>query len=133
MYMIYSGKAVAKDLYSLWFMPLVFTVIYYGGDAILERMGRKRHKENFEADFLLAVSELMRQSNEFLIEDFRKLQMNQKFQDSLKIAFFIYQNGENEQWSLAKLGKRFRPETIESRAMDQVVKYVGEKRDSLRN
>ncbi len=131
--MIYSGKAVAQDLYSLWFMPVIFTIIYYGGDVILERMTRKRHKENFEADFLVAVSDLMQKSNAFLIEDFRKLQMDQKFQDSLKIAFFIYQNGENEQWTLAKLEKKFRPETIESKAMEQVINYVKEKRDSLIN
>jgi len=134
LYMILSGKADPAQLISLWFMPLVFTGVYYFGDVILDKMGSKKRKKGVqEEEFAGAISEIMRQSNLFLIEDFRRLQLNHKFQENLKIAYQIYINGETEQWTLAKLEKKFRPETSEAKAMEIVVKYVREQRDSLAN
>lgn len=128
-YMYYSDKAEIADLISLWFMPIIFTGIYYGGDVLMLKIANRKQKPNYEGDFLKAVSAKMRESNQFLIEDYRKLQTNQKFQDSLKIAFQIYQNGETEQWNVGKLEKRFRPQTIESKAMNIVIELI-QKKDS---
>ncbi len=46
-------------------------------------------KTNHEDRFLESVNVKMRESNQFLVEDFRRLQINPKFQESLKMALYI--------------------------------------------
>ncbi len=127
LYAILTEKATASDLYSLWFMPLVFTGVYYGTDVIMDKVGRKRKKNDYEAEFLMAVSKKMQEDNTFLVEDYRRLQINPRFQEVLRIAYQVYQNGENEQFTLARIEKKFRPETIEYKATNVVIELVREK------
>lgn len=120
LYMLLTDRAEATELVSLWFMPLVFTGIYYISDLIIYKIGSRRGKTNEQADFLEMISAKLRENGGFLIEDFRKLQLNPKFQESLKIAFQIWKNGENDLWTIAKLEKRFRSQTLEAKAMEIV-------------
>lgn len=127
LYMIFTDKATAGDLYSLWFMPVVFTGVYYLSDVLMDKIGRKRKKNNYEAEFLAVVSEKMRLDDSFLVEDYRRLQLNQKFQETLKIAYQIYQNGENEQFNFSRIEKKFRPDSVEFKAIQVVVELIKEK------
>jgi len=128
-YMVATDRAEIKDLYSLLFMPFFFTIIYYAGDVLIQKIANRKKKPNPEVDFMNIVGERMRASGSFLLEDFRKLQTNAKFQESLKIAFKLLQEGDSETWSLDKLEKRFRPQTLEARAMTFAISYIAEERN----
>jgi len=133
LYMILSGKAVASDLISFWFLPPVFVALYYGSDVLIDKINSKKRKTNPEKDFMNGVSQKMRDSKEFLIEDFRRLQENKKFQDALKVAYQISQDGEKETWTLEKLEKKFRQGTVEAKAMEMVLSYTKEILESREN
>lgn len=126
LYMILTDRAEPIELVSLWFMPLVFTGIYYVGDVIIYKIANRRGKQNDQTEFLELISAKLRESGLFLLEDFRKMQLNQKFQENLKIAYQIWKNGESDLWTIAKLEKRFRPQTPESKAMDIVINTLRE-------
>ncbi len=130
LYMILTDRAEIGELTSLFFVPIVFTGIYWAGDVLLEKLAKRRKKTDYEGDFLREVSRKMRDSRVFILEDYRKLQQDQRFQAALKIAYQIAKNGENETWNLDKLEKKFRPQTLEARAMDFVVAHVREIRES---
>ncbi len=122
--MIFFQDATIKDIYVLWFMPFIFTGFYYGSDSLIERFSHRKQKRDYEAEFLDEISQIMRDSNEFLIEEFRRLQINKNFQESLKKAYYIYINGENDVYNINRLEKKYRKGTLEKRAMKYVIDYL---------
>ncbi|MDD4184090.1 MAG: hypothetical protein PHI01_01575 [Candidatus Izemoplasmatales bacterium] len=124
LYMVLTDKAEIAELTSLFFVPLVFTGIYWLGDFLLDKIANKKRKVDYEAEFVREINKKMHDSNAFILEDYRKLQQDQKFQTSLKIAYQIAKNGETEQWTIEKLEKKFRPQTLEARAMSYVIEHV---------
>jgi len=130
LYMIISGKVEAKDMISFWFLPPIFTALYYGSDVLRDKIYKKRRKPDPEKEFLEKSSKRLRESGEFLIEDFRRLQGSQKFQEAIKTAFQITQTGEDDTWTLDKLDKKFRPDTTEGKAMSYIVAYAREQLNS---
>ena len=126
-YLQITGALEATDLWNLFVLPVLFVGIYWLGDTVLQKISDKRYKTNYEDRFVELVNTKMRESNQFLIEDFRRLQLNPKFQESLKMAYQIYQNGENEIFTIAKLEKKFEPKTIEALAMSFIIKEIKEK------
>jgi hypothetical protein len=119
-----GGGLVLTDLWTLIAMPFIFTGIYWGGDTIMQKIADRKHKFDYEGRFLDAIGDLMRNANEFLLEDFRRLQNSQKFQETLKIAFAISKNGETETANLEKLEKKFEKRTVEYKAMLYVIPFV---------
>jgi len=113
-------------LYPLWIMPFLFTGFYYGSDALMDKFMKRKKKINYESKFLEAISIKMREGNEFVIEEFRKLQNNKVFQDDLKKAYQIYQNGETDNFGIDRLEKKYRKDSLEKRAMKYVVEYLKE-------
>lgn len=128
-YMIAAQGSTIGEVYPLWFMPFIFTGFYYGSDALIDRISRKKKKVNYEANFLSAVSERMRNSEEFIVEEFRRLQINKTFQDDLKKAYNIYQNGETELYSIERLEKKYRKESLEKKAMKYVIEFLRENQE----
>lgn len=126
-YLQVTGDLEAMDLWNLFVLPVLFVGIYWLGDTVLQKITDKRYKTNYEDRFVELVNSKMRDSKQFLIEDFRRLQLNPKFQESLKMAYQIYQNGENEVFTISKLEKKFEPKTIEARAMGYIIKEINEK------
>lgn len=124
--MISFNDASVQDVYTLWLMPFIFTGFYYGSDWLIYRFSKRKKKINYEDKFLNEISEKMRESNEFLIEEFRKLQINKKFQEDLKKAYFIYENGEDETYNISRLEKKYRKDSLEKRAMAFVISYLKE-------
>jgi len=120
-------------LYTTWFLPLFFIMIYWGSDFLLDKIFNRKKKVDYEGKFLDSIGEEMRKSNSFTIEDFRRLQLDQKFQQSLKIAYRIYMDGEDEVFNIKKLERKFRKDTTEDRAMRFVIAYLEENRDMNRN
>jgi len=94
---------------------------------IVDKSAEKKRKVDYEGNFLRKIGELMSESKQFLIEDFRKLQRSEKFQTQVHNAYLIYQNGETEIISLEKISKKFRADTLEARAMAFVCSFVKEK------
>lgn len=126
LYMIFAKDANVSDVYTLWLMPFIFTGFYYGSDLIIDKFASRKKKVNYETKFLEAISERMRDSNEFLVEEFRKLQLNVKFQEELKKAYFIYEKEEIDTFAIDRLEKKYRKDTLEFRAMKYVVEYLKE-------
>lgn len=128
LYMIIFKNAAVSDVYTLWIMPFLFTGLYYGSDVLLDKIINRKKKVDYEAKFLDAVSLQMRESNEFIVEEFRSLQNNRVFQNDLKKAYYIYKNGENDVYSIERLEKKYRKDSLEKRAMTFVLRYVRENR-----
>ncbi|MCK5732325.1 MAG: hypothetical protein KAH13_04850 [Tenericutes bacterium] len=126
LYMIYSQGKTVSDVYSLWFMPPLFTVFYYGSDWLIDKVTNRKKKPNYKDKFLGDISEKMNGSKAFLVEEFRRLQHNIKFQEDLNRAYEIHSNGENEVFTIAKLEKKYRKDTLEFKAMKYVVEYLRE-------
>jgi hypothetical protein len=131
LYMILTDKAEISELTSLFFVPIVFTGIYWLGDFLLDKIANKKRKVDYEADFLRQINLKMQDSKAFILEDYRRLQRDQKFQNALKIAYQIAKDGESEQWNIGKLEKKFRPQSLEARAMIYVVEQIKEKLQSV--
>ncbi len=129
-YQYLQGNLVIGDIGALILMPIVFVGLYYGSDVAIRKIQEKRKKKDYEGNFLEAVGLRLRQTNQFLIEDFRKLQTSVKFQESMKIAFKISKEGENEFYSIEKLERKFDKKSVEFHAITEVVKYLKELRDA---
>ncbi len=128
-YAIYNVINHSFDLNELLvtaLLPFLFVGFYYGSDTLLDKFSKKKAVVKYEANFLDTISEAMRKSDEFLIEDYRKLRMNEKFQKAVKDAYFIYENGENEVYNYNRIEKRFNKNTIEYRAIKYVFAYIKE-------
>ncbi|MDD3842622.1 MAG: hypothetical protein WC088_01380 [Candidatus Izemoplasmatales bacterium] len=131
LYKLLSGTIETADYLNLGLLPFIFTLVYWGGDTILQKIANRKKKVDYEGRFLDAIGEKMRATDDFIIEDYRRLQNNVKFQDALKIAFYIYQNGENENINLDKLERKFDRRTIEHKAMTYAIIFVKEKLNEL--
>ncbi|MBU0997567.1 MAG: hypothetical protein KKE16_05905 [Firmicutes bacterium] len=132
-YLFVAQDAQLADLVSLWILPLIFTLLYYGGDSLVQKIADRKKKVDYEGIFLRTIGERMSESKEFLIEDFRKLQRSEKFQSQVHNAYLISQNGESELMTLDKIQKKFRPDTVEWRAMLYVCSFVKEKLEEKQN
>ncbi len=126
-YLFIAANAELQDLIILWILPFFFTMIYYGGDSLMQWIANKRKKIDYEGLFLSEIGRRMNESKSFLIEEFRRLQTSEKFQTQVKVAYEIYQSGETENYTIEKLKKKFRADSIEGRAMVFVIEYVEEK------
>lgn len=125
-YRIVKDGAQVSEVASLWALPAIFILIYYGSDTLLEKIFRKKKQINYEGKFVEEIAERMRNSKEFLVEDYRRLQINDKFQESLKIGYQIFLNGETEVFNINKLERKFKKDTIESKAIQYVIDYLRE-------
>ena len=134
--LVYSIYKIIKDatpiseLYSLWLLPGIFILIYYGGDSLLEKIFNKKKRVDYEALFVDNIAKRMRESNEFIIEDYRRLQINNKFQSVLKLGYQIEKNGETEQNNFEKLEKKFRKNTLEYKAVMYMIEYLKETKNT---
>ncbi|MBN2877561.1 MAG: hypothetical protein JXL85_07915 [Bacilli bacterium] len=126
LFMILGQGQTVSDVYTLWFMPFIFTGIYYATDWIADRLNKKKKRKDYEGSFLREISKTMQESNEFIIEEFRRLQVNKTFQDDLKKAYYIYSSEEDSTANIDRLEKKYRKGTLENRAIKFVVDYLRE-------
>lgn len=125
-YRIIKDNTPVSELYSLWFLPLIFILIYYGSDSLFDKVFNKKKQVDYEAKFIEEIANKMRDSNQFLVEDYRRLKMSDKFQECLKFGYNIYKNGENEMYNISKLERKFKKGTIEYKAISYVIEYLRE-------
>lgn len=126
-YLFFSVGASVAELWVLWILPFPFTMIYYGGDTLMQWFANKRKKVDHEGDFYGLIAKKMTESKTFFIEEFRKLQQSAVFQTQVHIAFLIYQDGESDIYSVDKLKKKFRSDSLEGRAMAFAIQIVEDK------
>lgn len=122
---IYDSTPI-EEVMSLWFLPLIFILIYYGSDILMDKLFNKKKRVDYETKFIEEVAKRMREDNAFLIEEYRRLQINDKFQESLKIGYEIHKNGETDLFNINKLERKFKKGTIEYRAIQYVIDYIKE-------
>jgi hypothetical protein len=123
-YLIIQGTLEATDIWNALILPPFFVIIYYIFDVLMEKIFSKRKKVDLEGLFLDDVALRMQQSGLFGIEDFRRLKISERFQDALKVSFWISQNGENEDRNINRLEKKFDKKTLEAKAMTYVVEAI---------
>ncbi len=126
LYMIFFKDGQVSELYPLWFMPIIFTGFYYVSDTLMDKIANRKKKVSYESIFLGEVSKKMRESNEFIVEEYRRLQNSRTFQDDLKKAYFIYKDGENETYNIERLEKKYKKDSLEKKAMKHVIEYLKE-------
>lgn len=126
LYRLIFEDALISEVYTIWFLPLFFVIIYYGSDFVLDAIFNRKKKIDYESKFLDAIGEWMRKAQIFTIEDFRRLQINHKFQRSLTIAYNIYKEGETDAYNIGNLKRKFDKNTVEERALNFVIDYLEE-------
>ena len=122
-----EGTLKTNQIWVYALTPFLFTGIYWVGDVLLRKIRNRKAKVDYEQLFLDAIGQRMRDSNAFLVEDYRHLQESKRFQDALKTAYLISQSGEESRISLDHLEKKFEKRTVEYRAMQFVTAFVREK------
>lgn len=126
-YLYFAADAQLVDLTVLWILPFFFTLIYYGGDSLMQWIANRRKTIDYEALFLTEIGKRMSDSKSFFLDEFRHLQNSEKFQKLVRNAYEIFQNGETENNSIEILEKKYRADSLEGRAMVFVLAYVKEK------
>jgi hypothetical protein len=126
LYKYFAGTYTTADLWNAIVLPLVLSIVMFLSDYVMQKLSDKRKRTNYEGNFLEAVAERMRASKLFLIEDFRRLKESVRFQEALKYAFYITQNGESEHFTVARLEKKFDARSLEGKAIEYVITYVRE-------
>lgn len=125
-YKIVFDSTPVDEVMSLWFLPLIFILIYYGSDSLMDKLFNKKKQVDYEEKFIEEVAKKMREDNAFLIEEYRRLQLNDKFQESLKIGYEIHKNGESDLFNISKLERKFKKGTIEYKAIQYVIDLLRE-------
>jgi len=127
LYKHFTGTFEVADLWNAILFPIIFVLFMFLSDYLMQKLQDKKQRTNYEGLYLDAIAERMRVSGLFLIEDFRRLKDSQRFQEALKYGFYISQNGESENFSIARLEKRFDARSLEAKAIPFVVAQVREK------
>lgn len=130
-YLIIQGTMEVRDLWNAVVLPPLFTIVYYLVDKLMGKIAVKKGKIDYEGLFLDDVASRMQTSKLFGVEDFRRLKISPRFQDALKVAFWISRNGETEDRNLARLSKKFEPKTLEAKAMPYVLESTKAKLEEL--
>lgn len=126
LYKYIKGTSSTTDVLSLFAVPAFFVGFMLLFDYIMQKIADRKKKKDYEGLFLEAVASKMRASNQFLIEDFRHLQMSDKFQNAVRIAYLITKEGESEGRNLLSLEKKFEKRTLEYKAIQYVIEVVKE-------
>jgi uncharacterized membrane protein len=114
------------QLASVTYLPILFIVFLYVFDTIFGMVIKPKHKVGEEEldKFLKQVTIEVEKEKDFTIEDYRRLQENDRFQKALNHSFDIYKNGETKEMNLAFLEKKFKKDTVEGKAMIIVLDEV---------
>lgn len=127
-YMVIAEDAPVSEFYTLWALPFVFVGVYMFGERLTQKFASRKDTRDYEALFLDAISESMRGSGEFTVEDFRRLQENPRFQKYVQIAYLIHRDDHPDMEKLRSLPDKFKEGSRERRAMRYVVAFVEDSR-----
>lgn len=103
-------------------LPISFTVFLFLFDKLLEliipkKLKQKRELTGFE-QFAAKTNKVIEEQCGFSIEDYRKLQTNEKFQKTLRQVYKIMEDGETRDLTYAYLQKKFKKDTREFEALN---------------
>jgi len=121
-----NSTSSSTDLLALFVVPVLFVGFMLLIDYLMQKIADRKKKKDYEGLFLDAVGDKMRASKQFLIEDFRHLQISEKFQSAIKTAYLITKEGETEGRNLSHLEKKFERRSLEYRAMQYVIEVAKE-------
>ena len=113
----------ATYILSILTVPFVFTTFLFIFDRIIDAIFNRKKKQEvdlYEA-FLLEATNLLKETGEFDIEDFKKFRNNVKFQRVLKILFRIKEHGETTDANYKMVEKRFKKDTKEQKAIEYLM------------
>lgn len=125
-YMVIAEDVPVSEFYTLWALPFLFVGVYLFGDRLTGKFASKKETKDFEALFLDAISEKMRESGDFTIEDFRRLQENPKFQKYVQIAYYIHRDDDPDIDKLHDFPGKFKDGSKEQEAMRYVIDFIEE-------
>lgn len=122
--------------YFEWIVPHVYFPFFITLIMIVFQRFRKKMDVGIEEDkekhdFVIHMSEHVKEKLEYSLEDFRVLQENPIFQKSLYDAYNIYTYGESEMLNFGSIEERFKKESKELKAIivirDEVYRLQQEK------
>jgi uncharacterized membrane protein len=109
---------------SLLTVPFAFTGFLMLFDFLLAKILPKKNPQkslNEYEQYLIQLTEILKDSNEFSIEDFRKFRVNERFQRALKNLYKISKDGESEDLNYKIVEKRFKKDSLEHKAIQILI------------
>jgi uncharacterized membrane protein len=104
------------------FVPFTFTLILFVTDRLIQAfMPRKETEMDAYEKFLIESTELLKNDENFEIEDFKKLRESERFQRTLKQIYNIKTSNESEELNYKMVKKRFKKDTLEYRAVIKII------------
>ena len=111
-------------LFERVYFPFFITIIMLVFHRFRKRIEVSTSEEKKKHDFVLAMSEKVKEELDYTLEDFKKLQENIQFQQSLYDAYNIYYYGESEMLNKAMIESRFKEDSLESKAMSVILEEI---------
>jgi preprotein translocase subunit SecE len=120
-------------LYSALVFPFLFVGMLFIFDKLFDwgfkkfspkRQERMKNKENSYESFLTKVDQILNKHESFSIEDIRQLQEGPKFQKTLSQLHKIIMHGETQDLSFDYLGRKFKKNTVEYRAVQLIIENI---------
>lgn len=106
-------------------LPTIFTMFLIVFDKLFgvlfpSRQSKQTKRSDFEL-FLIEMNTSLNEQASFSIQEYRKLQDNERFQKTLKQLYTIKTEGETEDLSLEYMSKKFKKSSVEYQAVQIII------------
>lgn len=106
-------------------LPTIFTMFLIVFDKLFgvlfpSRQSKQTKRSDFEL-FLIEMNKSLNEQASFSIQEYRKLQDNERFQKTLKQLYTIKTEGETEDLSLEYMSKKFKKSSVEYQAVQIII------------
>lgn len=119
-----SGGIDFVYLMSLATVPFAFTGFLILFDFLLAKILPKKpavKAMNEYEQYVLNATEILKETEEFSIEDFRKMRNSDRFQKTLKRLHQIQTFGETEENNYRMIEKKFKKDSVEYKAIQKLI------------
>ena len=100
------------------YFPFFITLIMFVFQRFRKKLDVGIEGDKEKHDFVIHMSELVKNTLSYDLEDFKKLQESELFQKSLYDAYNVYAYGQSEMLNFDMLEQRFKKDSIERKAME---------------
>lgn len=126
-FMLIRGDLEGQDILFMLGVPPIFILFLFLFDQFRFYVFRRNKPQNPKVTFFEDISLAMRTSKLFTVEDFRKLQSDKYFQETLKQAQYKLEMNQIDETYCNRLEKKYDKKTVEGKAMEIVLHYLQEK------
>jgi hypothetical protein len=119
-----SERTFIEGLIQYRYVSLFITIIAFVYRKLGWSMTRRFNQNKKEDDFVIHMSQMVKNRLKYSIEDFRQLRENQRFQKMLFDSYKIYLNGETEEMNYDVLKHKFTQGTKEYDATLLIIEEI---------